>query len=425
MKDTSESTNPDSTHAEPPTDEQTPDESASVPWRSSTVQVVLLSTVLAPLGVPLVSPALPVIRDAFGVTNAEASLLVSAYFVTGIVLSPFIGLLADRVGRRRVLIPSLLLFSLTGGAMVFAPSFELDVALRVVQGTAAAGIFITTVTLVGDVFDGTQRNAVLGVNIAALSAGAALFPIVGGALAAISWNAPFVMYLAALPVALFAAWVLEEPAAEHEAKGLAYLRGAFRSMASTNALVLYGAAFATEVLLFGAIITGLPFLLTASYAIAPVFVGLVLTASEVSSTVVSSQNGRFAKYLSNYQLIALSFGCYGVGLVGAWLASSPVLIAVAVGMFGAGVGLSMPAVDAAISDLVETRYRGGALSLRNSTTFLGRATGPILFTGIAAIIGYESLLFAAGVVALTSGLLVVAVSGSRSEPIGAPEEMEG
>lgn len=400
----------------------TAEESASVPWRSSTVQVVLVSTILAPLGVPLVAPALPVVRDAFAIGDAQASLLVSTYFVTGIVLSPFIGLLADRLGRRWVLLPSLLVFSLTGGAMALAPSFPVLVGLRVVQGTAAAGIFITTVTLVGDVFEGARRNAVLGVNNAALSAGAAVFPIVGGALAASAWNAPFALYLLALPVALFAAWRLEEPDVEPTAGGVSYLRNAAGAVAGTDAVVLYGAAFTTEVLLFGAIITGLPFLLTATFALAPVLVGAVLTASEATSTVVSAANGRLARYLSNHQLIALGFGCYGLGLFAVWAAPSPVFVAVAVGVFGAGLGLSMPAVDAAISDLVATEYRGGALSLRNSLTFLGRATGPVLFAGVAATTGYEPLLLAGGVVALAGAGATLLASGRGGPTVGTPEE---
>lgn len=398
------------------------DESASIPWRSTTVQVVLLSTILAPLGVPLIAPALPVIRDAFSIGDAQASLLVSCYFVTGIVLSPFIGMLADRLGRRRVLISSLVIFSLTGGAMALSPSFVVLVTLRIVQGTAAAGIFITTVTLIGDVFDGAQRNAVLGVNNAALSAGAAIFPIVGGALAAVAWNLPFVLYLIALPVTLFAAWRLDEPEGEVEEKGLGYLRNALGAVAGTDAVVLYGAAFVTEVLLFGAIITGLPFLLTATFGLAPVLIGVVLTVSEGTSTVVSTQNGRFAKHLTNHQLIATGFGCYGVGLFGVWVATSPIFIAVAVGVFGAGLGLSMPAVDAAISDLVSKEYRGGALSLRNSLTFLGRATGPVLFAGIAATIGYESLLLSGGVVALATGGFALLASGQNDHDTGISEE---
>lgn len=402
--------------------ESTPEGDASVPWRSRTVQVVLLSTVLAPLGVPLVAPALPVVRDAFGVGDAAASLLVSTYFLTGIVLSPSIGMLADRVGRRRVLVPSLVVFSLAGGAMAVAPTFEVLVGLRVVQGTAAAGIFITTVTLVGDVFDGARRNAVLGVNNAALSAGAALFPVVGGALAAVAWNAPFAVYLVALPIALFAAWTLPEPTAEADQEGMAYLRGALRSVAGRGAVVPYGAAFLTEVLLFGAIITGLPFHLTATYALAPVFVGMVLTAAEATSTVVSTQNGRFARYLSNGHLVALGFACYGVGLLGVWLAPGPVGIALAVGVFGAGLGLSMPAVDAAISDLVPTRHRGGALSLRNSLTFLGRATGPVAFTGLAALMGYGTLLLVGAGVALGGAAVAVLLPGGGGPPVPTPEE---
>lgn len=170
---------------------RTPD---AVPWDSPTVRVVFAATALAPLGVPLVSPALPVVRDAFGLTDAEASLLVSAYFLTGIVLSPFVGLVADRLGRRRVLAPSLAVLSLAGTAIAFSPDFGVVVGVRLVQGTAAAGISVTTVTLVGDAFEGVQRNAVLGVNTAVLATGAAVYPLPGGYLATISWNAPFLVY---------------------------------------------------------------------------------------------------------------------------------------------------------------------------------------------------------------------------------------
>ena len=71
------------------------DDARSVPWGSPTLQAILASTFVLPLGVPLLSPVLPVIRDAFAITDARASLLITAYFVPGIALSPLIGLLAD------------------------------------------------------------------------------------------------------------------------------------------------------------------------------------------------------------------------------------------------------------------------------------------------------------------------------------------
>ncbi|WP_338726745.1 MFS transporter [Haladaptatus sp. DJG-WS-42] len=396
-----------------------------VPWRSRTVQVVLLSTLLAPIGVPLIAPALPVIRDAFVVTDAQASLVVSAYFVVGIVLSPFIGLLADRVGRKRVLVTSLFAFGLTGGAIFFAPNFTALLVLRAIQGTAAAGLFVATVTIIGDTFEGTQRNAVLGMNIAVLSAGAALFPLVGGILVTFGWNVPFVACLLALPVGLFALLALEEPAVEREMRSLTYLRGAVSVVTGPNTLFLYAAAFATELLLFGAIITVLPFLLNEQYALAPVFIGGIIVAAEAGSIVVSTQNGRLAGYVSNGLLVAGGFVCFGVGLLVIWLAPSVLIVAAGAVVVGAGLGLSMPAVDAAISDVVSGEYRAGALSLRNSTTFLGRATGPALFAGLATVTGYPLLLLGAGLVSIVFALVIVAVASRLlAETTLPPEEPE-
>lgn len=393
---------------------------AGVPWRNRTVQVVLASTAVAPLGVPLVAPALPVVRDAFGLTDPQASLLVSAYFLVGILVSPFVGLLADRVGRRRVLVPALAVFGVTGLAGFFAPDYLTLLALRALQGTAAAALFVTTVTVIGDTFEGSRRNAVLGVNVAALSLGAAVFPVLGGALAAVAWNAPFLAYGIALPVALFALVGLEDgdrntarepPAAAADGRErLGYLKGVVGAL--TPAMVgLLATAFLTEFLLFGALVTGLPFMLTASFGLAPLYVGLVITAAEAGSVLAASASGRLARVLTNGRLIGLGFACYGVGLAGIYVAPAPLAVALAVGPFGAGLGVSMPAVDAAVSERVGREHRAGLLGLRNSTTFLGRATGPVAFAAAATLSGYRPLMAGAAVAVLALAVAVTALAG--------------
>ncbi|WP_117595180.1 MFS transporter [Haloprofundus halophilus] len=398
-------------------------EKASVPWRSPVVQVVLASTLLAPLGVPLVSPALPVIRDVFGVTDAAASLLITAYFLTGIVLSPFIGMLADRIGRRRVLVVSLLVFGLSGGAVYVAADFATVLALRLVGGTAAAGVFITTVTIIGDAFDGVQRNAVLGANTALLSAGAAAFPIVGGALVAYGWNVPFLAYLLAVPLAVVAWFALAdlEHDTEPEDEGpVRYLRGVAASLVASGTVVYYVATFAAEFLFFGAVLTTLPFLLTGTFALTPLLVGLTLTAAEVVAVGVSAANGRFAAHASNGTLVAAGFACAAVGLVIAWGAtglgpasavSGVLVVGVGVLFVGASAGLVLPSVDAEVSRLVPTHFRAGALSLRNSATFLGRAAGPVVFAGVAVAAGYATLLLAAGVASLVCAVALAVLTG--------------
>ena len=379
----------------------------SIPWRSTTLQVVLLSTLLAPFSVALISPGLPVFRNAFGTTDAGASLLLAAILVPGIFLSPVMGLLTDRLGRRRVLVSGLVAWSLAGGLIVLRPSFPVVLALRLVQGAALAGIGVTTVTLIGDVFEGVQRNEVLGINTAVLSAGAAAFPLLGGVLVTVSWNAPFATYLLGLPVAFFAFRVLEEPLGERESRSLVYLRRVVSALSAREAIMLYGSALVIDFLLFGAVFTGLPFLLAGTYGLSPVLIGLVVTIGEVASTIAATQNGRLARSISDYGIIVIGFVATGAGLLGAGLAPTPLLIAVSTLGFGTGWGLALPSIDAGVSDLVPTRFRAGALSLRGSASFIGRAAGPVVFAALSTGAGYRVLLLLAGVVALVSATVLL------------------
>ncbi|WP_410766303.1 MFS transporter [Haloferax sp. DFSO60] len=405
-------------------------QTGDVPWRNRTVQVVLASTLLAPLGVPLVAPALPLVRDTFGLTDAAASLLVSAYFIVGIVVSPFVGMLADRFGRKRILVPALFVFSIAGLSSFFAPNYAILLGLRAIQGTAAAALFVTTVTLISDAFEGVQRNAVLGANVAVLSFGAAIFPVLGGALATVAWNTPFLAYAFGFPVALFAYVALDETKptpAEQTSRNpdatdiRAYLSGAISAL-SLGVASLLTVAFLTEFILFGALVTVLPFLLTANYGLSPFYIGLVLMAAEAGAVVAASSNGRLARLFTNGRLITLGFGCYAVSLAGLYVAPSTIFVALSVVVFGVGLGLSMPAVDAAVSNRVTTQFRASLFGLRNSTTFLGRATGPLVFAAAATAVGYEPLMAVAAV--FVGGVAVVAALTTR-KPAPIPEAEPG
>jgi MFS family permease len=381
----------------------------SIPWRSSTVQVVLLTTFIAPFSIALISPGLPVFRDTFALTDPTASLLLVAIVVPGIFLSPLVGLLTDQLGRRRVLLSSLVLWSLAGGGITIGPPFWLVIVLRLVQGVALAGLGITTITLISDVFEGVQRNAVFGVNTAILSVGAAAFPVLGGALVAVSWNAPFAMFLLGLPVALFALIVLDEPVGEREKGSSIYVRRVISALSAREALVFYGSALLIDLLLFGAVFTALPFLLEANFGLSALFIGLVLTVGEVASIVAATQNGRLSRQYTDSEIIAIGFLATALGLGGVWFATSPVSIAIATVGFGAGWGLTLPSIDAGVSDLVRTQYRAGALSLRGSASSIGRTGGPIAFTTLSLQFGYRSLLLSAGLIALGFGVLVFAL----------------
>ena len=393
--------------------EATGDDSSAavgVPVRSPALLAILASTAIIPLGVPMLSPILPVIRDHFGVGDPVASLVITTYFLPAVLLSPLIGVAVDRVGRRPVLVASLLAWAVAGLVVGVGPAFDVVLLLRLVQGTAAASVLIVTVTLIGDRYTGIQRSAVIGGNVAALMVGAAVAPLVGGVLVEYGWNVPFLLFAVGFPVALFVLYAIAEPERSPSRGGVEYLRGAVAALPLGPAIGLYGAAATVEFVGFGAIVTAVPFVL-AGDGVSPVVIGAVITANLVAGAAVAANNGWFAKHLRNGQLVSAGFVLGGAGLLVAVVAEGPLQFAGATAAFGVGYGLTFPSVDAQINAIVPSTHRAGALSLRNSATFLGRGAGPVAFTTAAAVVGYRPVLAAAGGLVLVLGLLAVPFVG--------------
>ena len=94
-------------------------------------------TVVAVGNVSSVAPSFPLLVEALGVSRVEVGWVVTAYALPGILSAPVAGVLADRVGRKQVLVPTLLFFGVAGGACALVRSFPLLLMLRAVQGAAA------------------------------------------------------------------------------------------------------------------------------------------------------------------------------------------------------------------------------------------------------------------------------------------------
>ncbi|OLZ39385.1 hypothetical protein A6E15_18605 [Natrinema saccharevitans] len=130
----------------------------------------------------------------FGISDTQIGLVITAYTLPGVILTPFIGLLSDRLGRRTVVLPLLLLFGLAGGGIALGPSFRGVLALRLLQGIGGSGLMMLAITLIGDFYGGERRNRVMDINSSSIGIGAATYPLLGGALAAIRWNVPFAFF---------------------------------------------------------------------------------------------------------------------------------------------------------------------------------------------------------------------------------------
>lgn len=397
-----------------------------VPWRSKRLYLLLATAAVAPLDVNIVGPALPAIADAFDVSSARSGLVITAFAAPGAFLAPIVGMYADRLGRRRVIVPCLLLYGVAGVAVTLTTDLWQVLALRAVQGSVGGSILASlTLALVGDYYDGPRRNAVMGVVSAGISFSAAAGPVLGGVLAARSWDAPFYLYGSSVVVAALAYRYLDAPAAEGgdgdaNADGGgregSYVRAAVASLPARRALAVYGATLIGFTFFFGGVLTAVPFLLEGTYGLASGRVGALVTGAMMVAAVVAVFNGRFARYLSNLGLVTVAFGFYAVGLVGVWAAGSATAVLLALGVFGIGHGLLLPSVASALSALAGPEFRGGVMSLRTSVILGAQAIGPPLFTLPVTELGvsYQLPLAFAGVGAALTAVGLFAAAGGRA-----------
>ena len=92
------------------------------------------------------------------------------------------GIIADLFGRKKVLVPALILFAVAGGLCLLARDFKTLLVLRFFQGIGVAPLSSLNVTVIGDLYTGKKRTAAMGYNQSVFSVGAASLSTVGGAL---------------------------------------------------------------------------------------------------------------------------------------------------------------------------------------------------------------------------------------------------
>jgi MFS family permease len=342
---------------------------------------------MAMLGVASVTPAFPRVAAALEISPESVGLLVSAFTLPGVILTPVLGVLADRLGRKTILVPSLLLFGVAGASCGLARDFELLVALRLLQGVGGAALGAINVTLIGDLYTGRRRTTAMGYNSAVLSVGTAVYPAIGGALAMAAWYWPFFLPIAAVPVAFFVLLVLDSPMPSATGSLRSYLRSAAVVMATREVLVMFLAGLLTFVLIYGAYLTFLPFVLERSFGASPLGIGAMFAAASVATGLASLGLGRVAAVVGERRLVATGFLLYALAMLVMPLARTLWQQTVIVMVFGAANGLSIPSILTVLSGAAPDRYRAVLLSVNGMLLRLGQTLGPVLAGVAYAVLG--------------------------------------
>lgn len=379
--------------------------------RDPNLHVIFAVTLMAVLGVSSITPAFPEIAEALSLSPNQVGLLVALFTLPGATLTPVLGVLGDRYGRKRVLVPSLLLFAVAGTSCGFARSFELLLWLRLLQGVGAAALGALNITILGDLYSGWRRATAMGLNASVLSIGTATYPVIGGMLAEAGWHYPFYLPALAVPVAMAVMWRLKnpEPSSEHTLGD--YLRNTLIAVSDRRALGLFLASLMTFVILYGAYLTYLPFLASDSFGASTVLIGLLFSVTSVSTAITSFRLGRLARRFSPRRLISTGFALYVVTMIALPLAPRLGWLVPPIVLFGVANGISIPSILTMMSGLAPGQYRAVFMSVNAMVLRLGQTLGPLIAGAMINIWGLSGAYFGSAVLAMaTLAVLATALS---------------
>ncbi len=342
------------------------------------IYIIFGITLTAIMGVTSIAPALPSISRSLGVSTGQIGLLITFFTLPGILFTPFLGILADRYGRKRILIPSLFLFGLAGTACAFSTSFEQLLWFRFFQGMGGAALGVLNLTLIGDIYPKDIRATVMGYNGGVLSVGTAFYPAVGGALTLLGWNYPFFLTLLAIPVGLFTLFSLRAPKISEPLKLHLYFSEIKSALASRLVAGLFTCIFLTFIMLYGGYITFFTILLDERFNQSAIMIGFILSGSSFITAFTSAQLGRLTARFSERTLIIAASVLYFFIFLSIPMIDDIWWFIIPITAFGVAQGMNIPSILNLITGYAKREYRAAFLSINWMIMRIGQALGPYL-----------------------------------------------
>src|SRR5918992_5483067 len=411
--------------------------------------VVALAVFTTVLTATMINVLIPLMRAEFGASAAQIGWVITGYALAYAIGVPLYGRISDFFGVRRVFSVGLLGFALGGLICALAPSLTVLVLGRIMQGIGGAAVPALALVAVAKVLTKGERGGAMGLVASSVGIGAAVGPVVGGAVGQLlGWRALFVGSLVLMLLLIpFARRVLPNGGSVDERRfdlaggvllglgaglflfGITQAQGAGFASASSwcsflgAALALAGfvwringishpfvspalfknrAYVAAVVVGFFSMLANLsalvfvPLLVVGVNGLSPGAAGLVLTPGAVAVAILSPLTGRLSDRVGVRPpiVVGLAIMMLSTLFISTFSGGSPVMIAV--GLMGVGIGFAFvqsPANNAAANALQDSEV-GGGMGIFAGAFFLGAGTGPALigaFLATREVAGFSAI----------------------------------
>ncbi|NET55158.1 MAG: MFS transporter [Symploca sp. SIO2E6] len=361
----------------------------------------------------LISPVFPEMLQQLQLEPRWAGMLVSMHALTIALFTPLLGILADRIGKVKVLITSLVLYGFFGVIGGFMVSLAPILATRGCLGIASGGISAASIGLLSNMYEGEARSRLFGYATSAMTTAGIAAPLVGGWVGSIHWQYVFYIYGLALPIALATVLMWNKERFPNKAvinRTMGKQLVAIVQQSSVIKLFLTLALAATVVY---AVVIYIPIHLKIMLGAGPQLNGTVLAFPGLGIILISALvASRLGKFLGTYKAIALGFLLMALMLMILPLLRQIHWILPAAFVFGAGFGIATPNIYDALAKLAPPEQRSSVIAIGTGFNSLGQFCSPIF---LGAVWKYTELItvfyVAAGIAVVTGVLMLLSSKG--------------
>lgn len=339
---------------------------------------ILIGSTLSVLQGAIVAPALPKISEHFaGVENIEflTKLILAISPLTLALFSPIAGVMLEKYGRKNVLLIATILYAFAGTTGYYLDNIYLILVGRALLGITISALMSGFIVVLGDLYNGNELNKYMGIQGALMSFGGMLYLLIGGKLATISWNLPFLGYAFSLIITIGLLLFLDETKPENQEKSKS-------KISFSNDIKLLNLVAFLVMVIYLMIPTQLPFLLDKVLGLTSDKIGIFMAFWILASSIASFTYAKVRKLLSVNQIYVLGFVLWSIGYVVLYYGYSMQIILVALAISGIGNGFVVPNLKTELLELVSPNERGKHSGILTSSLYFGQFFSPFFMQPI-------------------------------------------
>ena len=366
----------------------------------------------------MVAPMIPRLSTVFDVPAQQIGLVIPAYLIPYGVSTLFFGLLSDWIGRRRIMLVSLVAFAVLTALTATAQSAREIILWRLLTGLGASGVVPLALALIGDIFPYEERGRPLGWLFGAMAGGMAFGSTFGVLLvSAIGWRGVFL----AVSVLGFVALTLLKPHFSLLGERPRTRTIRFQGVVARykNLLILprgrrtYVYVFLNAIFHSG-VFTWLGLYFSRRYGLGEVGIGLALLGYGVPGFLLGPVIGRAADRWGRRWLLPAGIGVAALSAALLVPRLSLAFAAIVVTLLSLGYDMTQPLLAGIITSLDPNRG-GQAMGLNVFALFTGFGLGSLLF-GWALQLGFDSALVIFAAVQMAAAIVAIALFRSEHLP---------